>query len=261
MAMETWVKLVNIGLGNVLLPNGTKPSPEPMLFNHQWGPVTITWRQFHKRCSCHQPLQLVWKLLEIYSTLPGANELAYHHHDPREHISLHSQLKWSCYQSYKWICKYSFSRGAHFSVVTQIKHAYQYAILNNVQNNLSVRICSGGQQLKMGYSSSCYIVCKNENKTKNVLRYISLTWKLYICYNLPGRKTTCLNHFNLVITYDATDLGQYLFRQWLGAILELGQYWFRQWLGAWWHQAITWAIIDSLSMRSCCIVNAPDHNR
>ena len=32
---------VNIGSGNGLLPDGTKPLPEPMLTDHQWSPVTF----------------------------------------------------------------------------------------------------------------------------------------------------------------------------------------------------------------------------
>ena len=44
---------VNIGLGqhwfsNGLVPDGTKPLPEPMMTYHQWGTVTITGGQFHK---------------------------------------------------------------------------------------------------------------------------------------------------------------------------------------------------------------------
>ena len=35
--------LVNIGSGNGLLPTSTKPFPEPMLNNHQWGLVTFNW--------------------------------------------------------------------------------------------------------------------------------------------------------------------------------------------------------------------------
>ena len=34
---------VNIGSGNGLLPDGTKPLPEPMLTYHQEGPVTFIW--------------------------------------------------------------------------------------------------------------------------------------------------------------------------------------------------------------------------
>ena len=37
----------NIGSGNGLLPDGTKPLPEPMLTYHQWGSVAFTWEQFH----------------------------------------------------------------------------------------------------------------------------------------------------------------------------------------------------------------------
>ena len=37
MATQIWV---NIGSGNGLLPDGTKPLPEPML-THQWVPVPV----------------------------------------------------------------------------------------------------------------------------------------------------------------------------------------------------------------------------
>ena len=54
MAIEIWV---NIGSGNGLLPDGTKPLPEPMLTDHQWSPVTFILGQFHKRCLTHQSLK------------------------------------------------------------------------------------------------------------------------------------------------------------------------------------------------------------
>ena len=59
MATEIWV---NIGSGNGLLPDGTKPLPEPMLTDHQWSPVKFISGQFHKRCLNHQSLKSVWKL-------------------------------------------------------------------------------------------------------------------------------------------------------------------------------------------------------
>ena len=59
MATEIWV---NIGSGNGLLPDGTKPLPEPMLTDHQWSPVTFIPGQFHKRCLNHQSFKSVWKL-------------------------------------------------------------------------------------------------------------------------------------------------------------------------------------------------------
>ena len=36
----------NIGSGNGLLPDGTKPLPEPMLTYHQWSFVVFTLQQF-----------------------------------------------------------------------------------------------------------------------------------------------------------------------------------------------------------------------
>ena len=60
MATQIWV---NIGSGNVLLPDGTKPLPEPMLTYHQQGLVTFTWGQFRNRYLNHQLLKSHWKLL------------------------------------------------------------------------------------------------------------------------------------------------------------------------------------------------------
>ena len=37
---------VNIGSGNDLLPEGTKPSPEPILIHYWWRPVIFTCEQF-----------------------------------------------------------------------------------------------------------------------------------------------------------------------------------------------------------------------
>ena len=59
MAIEIWV---NIGSGNGLLPDGTKPLLEPMLTDHQWGPVTFILGQFQKRCLNHQSLKSIWNL-------------------------------------------------------------------------------------------------------------------------------------------------------------------------------------------------------
>ena len=41
--------LVNTGSGNGLLPDGTKPLPEPMLTYHQQGPVAFFWWHYHKK--------------------------------------------------------------------------------------------------------------------------------------------------------------------------------------------------------------------
>ena len=74
MATEIWV---NIGSGNGLLPDATKPLPKPMLTNHLWSPVSFILGQFHKRCLNHQSLKSVWKIhLKFHSNFPGANELS-----------------------------------------------------------------------------------------------------------------------------------------------------------------------------------------
>ena len=59
MASRVFVK---IGSGNGLMPNGTKPLPEPMLTYHQYDHVAFTWGQFHWKCSKYQSLNCIWKL-------------------------------------------------------------------------------------------------------------------------------------------------------------------------------------------------------
>ena len=46
MASGIWVK---IGSGNGLLPDGTKPLPEPMWTYHQWFPLTFIWGHYRKQ--------------------------------------------------------------------------------------------------------------------------------------------------------------------------------------------------------------------
>ena len=59
--METKI-WINIGSGNGLLPDDTKPLPEPMLTNHQWGILTFIWEQFHSDYARHYSVLTVWKL-------------------------------------------------------------------------------------------------------------------------------------------------------------------------------------------------------
>ena len=40
------LEMGNIGSGNGVLPDSTKPLPEPLLIYHQGGPVTIAWGLF-----------------------------------------------------------------------------------------------------------------------------------------------------------------------------------------------------------------------
>ena len=53
------INLGNIGSGNAMLPDGTKPSSAQLLANHQWSLVAFTWGQFQVKCQRH--LSWVWK--------------------------------------------------------------------------------------------------------------------------------------------------------------------------------------------------------
>ena len=71
MATEIWV---NIGPGNGLLPDGTKPLPEPVLTDHQWGFMTFIWGQFLWKRSIYISLKISLKITKL-RLLPRANEL------------------------------------------------------------------------------------------------------------------------------------------------------------------------------------------
>ena len=60
--------LVNIGLGNGLLLDSTKPLPKPMLSNHQWCLVAFIWGKFHRKYSIY--LSLVSVEFKITATSP-----------------------------------------------------------------------------------------------------------------------------------------------------------------------------------------------
>ena len=69
--------LVNFGSGNGLLPDGTKPLPEPMLTDHQWSPSDIHIRAISQEMP--QPSITEFRLkityLNFHSNFPGASEL------------------------------------------------------------------------------------------------------------------------------------------------------------------------------------------
>ena len=75
MATEIWV---NIGSGNGLLPDGTKPLPEPVLTDHQWSPVTFILGQFYNRSQILQPITEIHLKItypKFHSNFSGVNEL------------------------------------------------------------------------------------------------------------------------------------------------------------------------------------------
>ena len=85
--METQI-WVNTGSGNDLLPDGTKPLPEPVLAYQQWGPVTII-RGKSSQATYHlsiTKISLKITYLKVCSALPGINELTYGDPDEWHHM-------------------------------------------------------------------------------------------------------------------------------------------------------------------------------
>ena len=76
MATEIWV---NIGSGNGLLPDGTKPLPEPMLSDHQLNPLDIHIRAISQQMPQPSITKIRLKITypKFQSNFPGANELTY----------------------------------------------------------------------------------------------------------------------------------------------------------------------------------------
>ena len=76
MATEIWV---NLDSGNGLLPDDTKPLPEPMLTDHQWNSSDIHIRAISQEMP--QPLitkirlKMAYRYLNFNSNFSGANEL------------------------------------------------------------------------------------------------------------------------------------------------------------------------------------------
>ena len=68
-----WVTSTSACSGNGLLCGGSKTLPEPMLTNHQWGPLAFRWGQFHRNSSNCHCLNITY--LEIVPHLPRANGL------------------------------------------------------------------------------------------------------------------------------------------------------------------------------------------
>ena len=72
MAKENWV---NIGSGNGLLADGTKPLPEPMLCFHQWVDVHLRGNLKEIFQSPIVKISLKINYLKFHSDLQGTNEL------------------------------------------------------------------------------------------------------------------------------------------------------------------------------------------
>ena len=76
METEIWV---NIGSANDLLPDGTKPLPEPMLTDHQWSPSDIRIMAISQEKPQPSIAKISLKItyLNFHWNFPGANELTF----------------------------------------------------------------------------------------------------------------------------------------------------------------------------------------
>ena len=75
MATEIWV---NISSGNGLLPDGTKPLPEPMLTDHQSSDNQLRAISQKLPQSSITKISLNITYVKCHSNLPGDNELKVH---------------------------------------------------------------------------------------------------------------------------------------------------------------------------------------
>ena len=57
MSYSMWV---NIGSGNGLAPDDTRPLPEPFLTNHRWGFAAFIWWQFQRKC--FRSMKCIWEM-------------------------------------------------------------------------------------------------------------------------------------------------------------------------------------------------------
>ena len=85
-----WQIWVNTGSSNGLLPNSTKPLPEPMLTNHQWGLVTFTLQQLHKKYASYLSLKWVWNLQDFSHISKGPMSSVIFSPGPRFNIKMTS---------------------------------------------------------------------------------------------------------------------------------------------------------------------------
>ena len=88
--------LICIGLDNALLPDGTKPLPEPVLTGHQWGLVAFTWG---------------WNVHDIYPWYEKITNLRLHLHL----LDTNELNHWYCIHSHIFVFSFSFqfSRQPH----------------------------------------------------------------------------------------------------------------------------------------------------
>ena len=108
MARCNWV---NIGSGNDLLPDGTKPLPEPML-THQRCTVAFTWEQFHKclwTCPRGKWVNNTVRLHALHQSIKMVSGYyGYTKHSSQEHIFYHKKYHQTYNLRYTKINSFTF---------------------------------------------------------------------------------------------------------------------------------------------------------
>ena len=95
MATQIWG---NIGSGNGLLPDGTKPLSEPRLTDHHWSPMTFT----RDASPINAKICLKITCLKFHSNFPGANKLIW--------------CQCSMFQNDKWLSHVLYACTVHNTV-------------------------------------------------------------------------------------------------------------------------------------------------
>ena len=133
---------VNIGSGKCLLPDGTKPLPEPMLTYHQWVSMAMTWDQFHMNYLRYQFIKRVSEIhMWNYSHIPrdqwvnqSGENCSHLQSDPGRysadlrltgHMEHHTQVKgyWDRFQDKDYLPRY---RDSHYKDKTVVRPFYLY---------------------------------------------------------------------------------------------------------------------------------------
>ena len=201
----------NIDLGQhwvrwLLAAWSTKPLPEPMLTNCQWGRlVTVTWGQFLRKCSI-SILVMSLKIinLRLPPHLPGANELisfTLTHQFPIPQICHQGSTRVILLPrqpNFAWNSRVGC--GAFYRPWLFVYFSYTFLVslaLDKLWTEFQCTLRISG----VGFTCKCAI------------------WALF-----HNCETNFLTHCGLVVPYGG---------------INLGQHWLRYWLPAWWHQAMT----------------------
>ena len=117
--------LVNTGSGSGLMPEGTKPLPEPMLTYHQLGPVAFIWGHYHKKIWRCPSVKRYWRL-HFYPPVWKTDVLCRGNVRPSVRLSVRPSrprfpdFSSTCFEILIWNLIYTFSRWHELSSLSCI---------------------------------------------------------------------------------------------------------------------------------------------